>query len=433
MILVDNQRGGAKDLALHLLKDENEHVEVHEIRGFVSNNLLGALNEAYAISRATRCKQFLFSLSLNPPQDENVSIEMFEQAIEKTEKELGLTGQPRAIVFHEKQGRRHCHAVWSRIKTDEMKAVQLSFTKKSLMNLSRELFLQHSWEMPPGLIQSEARDPRNFTHAQWQQAKRIGKDPRQIKAVLQECWALSDTQSAFANALKEQGYVLARGDKHGFVAVDHRGEVFSISKKWIGINAKEVREKLTDEQILPPVNEARTQMANDMTARLSTLFQEQNTALSIRKAELEEQRQTLTHQHKDERQNLRDAQRLHWQNKQQEWQKQFNRGVRGLFDRITGKRKTIAKRIEQEAWHIKKYQQQERDKLVFDQLETRRALQSRIKRLEALKSHRLDELDQDISQYQDMREQRLEQFEIQRQKQDRDRPKPRQRGPDLGR
>lgn len=67
MILVGNQRGGAKDLALHLLKQENEHVEVHEVRGFASQNLMAALNEAHAISRATRCNQFLFSLSLNPP------------------------------------------------------------------------------------------------------------------------------------------------------------------------------------------------------------------------------------------------------------------------------------------------------------------------------------------------------------------------------
>ncbi|HET7060868.1 MAG TPA: hypothetical protein VFI43_01675 [Nitrosospira sp.] len=111
MILVGNQRGGAKDLALHLLKQENEHVEVHEVRGFASDNLMAALNEAYAISRATHCKQFLFSLSLNPPKHENVSTETFKQAIERAEKKLGLNDQPRAIVFHEKNGRRHCHAV----------------------------------------------------------------------------------------------------------------------------------------------------------------------------------------------------------------------------------------------------------------------------------------------------------------------------------
>ncbi len=33
------QPAGAKNLALHLLKDENERVEVHEIRGFAAQNL----------------------------------------------------------------------------------------------------------------------------------------------------------------------------------------------------------------------------------------------------------------------------------------------------------------------------------------------------------------------------------------------------------
>lgn len=126
MILVGNQRGGARDLARHLLKDENDHVDVHEIRGFASETLDGAFNEAYAISQGTRCKQFLFSLSLNPPETERVSTEAFERAIEQAETRLGLTGQPRAVVFHEKEGRRHAHAVWSRIKAEEMKAIQLS-------------------------------------------------------------------------------------------------------------------------------------------------------------------------------------------------------------------------------------------------------------------------------------------------------------------
>ncbi|MEO8757843.1 MAG: hypothetical protein ABI398_08840 [Devosia sp.] len=65
MILKASQRAGAKALALHLLRlDENDHVEVHEVRGFVSNKLINALREAYAISRGTKCQQFLFSLSL---------------------------------------------------------------------------------------------------------------------------------------------------------------------------------------------------------------------------------------------------------------------------------------------------------------------------------------------------------------------------------
>ncbi|MBB4305723.1 hypothetical protein GGD81_004805, partial [Rhodobium orientis] len=177
MILVGNQRGGGKQLALHLLKEENDHVQVYELRGFLAQDLGGALNEAYAVSRGTRCKQYLFSLSLNPPPSAVVGTADFEAAIARIENELGLDGQPRAIVFHEKEGRRHGHAVWSRIKTHDMKAIQLSYTKKTLMGMARELFLEHGWTMPRGLAQSEARDPRNFSLAEWQQAKRQGKDP----------------------------------------------------------------------------------------------------------------------------------------------------------------------------------------------------------------------------------------------------------------
>ena len=85
MILVGNQRGGARDLAAHLMKDDNEKVEVFDLRGFSSQDLQGALNETYAISRATKCKQYLYSLSLNPPKGESVSQEEFEQAIERVE------------------------------------------------------------------------------------------------------------------------------------------------------------------------------------------------------------------------------------------------------------------------------------------------------------------------------------------------------------
>ncbi len=42
MILKASQRAGAKALGLHLLKTENEHVEVHEVRGFCAEDVLGA-------------------------------------------------------------------------------------------------------------------------------------------------------------------------------------------------------------------------------------------------------------------------------------------------------------------------------------------------------------------------------------------------------
>ena len=110
MILKGSQRSGARQLAAHLLNArDNEHVEVHELRGFSAGDLPSAFQEAEAVSRGTRAKQFLFSLSLNPPPRERVTVEQFEQAIDAAEHKLGLDNQPRAIVFHEKEGRRHAH------------------------------------------------------------------------------------------------------------------------------------------------------------------------------------------------------------------------------------------------------------------------------------------------------------------------------------
>jgi hypothetical protein len=83
MILKGNQRAGGTQLVAHLLKTEdNEHVHVHELCGFMSDDLKSAFHEAYAVSRGTRAKQYLFSLSLNPSPNEKVPIDTFEIAID---------------------------------------------------------------------------------------------------------------------------------------------------------------------------------------------------------------------------------------------------------------------------------------------------------------------------------------------------------------
>lgn len=274
MILNGNQRGGAKDLALHLMKSENEVVEIHELRGFLSRELMGALNEMYAVSRGTKCKQFMYSLSLNPPKNKKASIADFERAIEEAEQRLGLHGQSHAVVFHDKNGRRHCHVVWSRIDLQSMTARQMSHDHKKLTTLSRELFLHHGWDMPDGLKNSKDRDPTNYTHAEHQQAKRVGKHAALIKRELQDAWATSDTKEAFEHALAEYGYFLARGTKGRFVAVDMEGEVYSIPKQ-LGIKTKEVRARLCDgdgddlpsvDQVLAQVAKLRAEQALDQDA-----------------------------------------------------------------------------------------------------------------------------------------------------------------------
>lgn len=173
MILVGNSRANGQNLAQHLMSPENEQVELHSVDGFASDDLHGAFKEAEAVSRGTRCKKYLFSLSLNPPKDETVETSIFEDAIARAENTLGLSGHPRATVFHEKYGedgqiRRHCHVVWSRIDTDAMKAVPMDYSKRKLQELAKELYLEHEWEMPKGFIKPALRDDKNLTLAEWQ-------------------------------------------------------------------------------------------------------------------------------------------------------------------------------------------------------------------------------------------------------------------------
>lgn len=80
----------------------------------------------------------LYSLSINPdPSQGPLSREQYFDYIDRTEENLGLAGQPRAVVFHTKHERPHCHVVWSRIDTDKMKAVHMAFDREKLMMVIR--------------------------------------------------------------------------------------------------------------------------------------------------------------------------------------------------------------------------------------------------------------------------------------------------------
>lgn len=353
MILVGNQRGGAKDLAIHLMKPENERVDVHELRGFIGDDLNSAFMESYAISRGTHCKQHLFSLSLNPPKGTDVSTKDFEAAINQAEERLGLSGQPRAIVFHEKYGddgqlRRHAHAVWCRINSDDMKAVQLSYSKNKLQELGRDLYIEHGWTMPRGFIDKSERDPLNFTLEEWQQSKRAGKDPKAVKSKFKDAWAISDSKASFAAALKEHGYILAKGDRRGFVAVDYKGEKYAISK-YVGIKAKQVANRLGGFDDLPDTHKAREQASKLITGRLEEIKQEQTAHHVLKQSSIKAEQDKTTEKQAAEKRKLEQTQAARTQKENAERQARLRKGIPGLWDRFTGKRKKTLIKNEFEA------------------------------------------------------------------------------------
>ncbi|MBL27282.1 MAG: relaxase [Rhodospirillaceae bacterium] len=398
MIIKASQRGGGKALGLHLLKtEENEHVEVHEVRGFVSDDIVGAMKEAYAVSRGTRCKQFLFSVSLNPPETERVSVETFEAVADRIERKTGLDDQPRIIVFHEKEGRRHAHVVWSRIDVDSMTAVNMSHFKTKLRDISRETYLEHDWRMPKGLMNSEARDPRNFTLAEWQQAKRMGENARDLKAMMQECWAVSDSRAAFEQALNERGILLAKGDRRGHVAVTHQGEVLSVAR-YTDKKAKEVRAKLGEPDTLPSVIEAKAHMAQDMTQAFNRHADEARTKHAAETMQLQLRRREMAASHAAERQRLDATQKERWAAEIRERQERFNKGFRGLWDRMTGQHARLRKQNELESYAALRRDREQRDALVSTQLQERQKLQVQLREGRQRQADLLCELRHDRNQ-----------------------------------
>lgn len=256
MILKASQRSGDAALAAHLLNaEDNEHIEVHAIHGFMSVDVTGAFQEIRAAAQATNCKQYMLSLSLSPPEEANVSNEEFEDAINKAMKRLGLSDQPHVIIFHEKNARRHAHIIASRIDAKTMKAINLPFFKDRLCDLSRELFLQHGWELPKGHIDRKLSDPLNYSLEEYQVAKRAKRDPQEIKALLKECWAQSDSKAGFEAALADADFRLCRGNRRGFVAIDPTGKIYSLSR-WLGVKSIELKARLGEPEHLQSLEDA---------------------------------------------------------------------------------------------------------------------------------------------------------------------------------
>ncbi|TAA53917.1 relaxase/mobilization nuclease domain-containing protein [Shinella sp. JR1-6] len=377
MILNGNQRGGHGDLARHLMKPENEHVEIHEIRGFVSETVAGAFKEAHAISRGTKCTQFLYSLSLSPPAAENVPMKVFEDAIDAVENKLGLSGQPRVVVFHEKQGRRHAHCVWSRIDADTMTAVKLPHTKLKLRDVSRQLFIRHGWRMPDGLVDRSLRNPLNFDRKEWFQAKRTKQDPRDIKGLFQQCWSAADSGKAFKHAMEERGYYLARGDRRAVVALDVHGEIYAVAR-WVNVKTKDVVARMGDVSALPSMEETQAKIAGLVREKLTGFIDSAASDFAQAAQGIEAKRLAMAERHRADRQALQGAQDDRWTKEAVERGTRFRRGLRGLWDRLTGQAAKLRDQNERETTQAAERDAREKQTLIERQLDERRRLQREI-------------------------------------------------------
>ena len=403
MIIEGNQRGNAKQLANHLLNDrDNDHVTVHEITGFSSETVHGAFQEVQATSRATRCKQFLFSVSLNPPQDEIATNETFEKALSEIEQKMGLEGQPRVVVFHEKEGRRHAHCVWSRIDAQSMTAINLPFYKKKLNEISKDIYLEQGWNIPKGFIDKKYTNPLNFTREEWQQAKRQDDDPRMIKHIFKQAWGASDDAKTFAHALQNHGFTLAKGDRRGFVAVDYKGEVYSLSR-WTGLKTRALNTRLKQEN-LPSVQQSKTKIAEMMTDVLQEHINDVHNERSKKYQPLKNALSSIRGRHRSERSSLEQAHSERQRHEETQRQERMPTWFKGVLARITGKHRRIQEVNRQDALKCQARDQRERQELITKQLQERGRLQNSVQNLRNEHNETTLQMRKDIGTYMEMKE-----------------------------
>lgn len=241
---------GAFRLAKHVTRrDTNERVEVKEVRGVVAEDLLGALREMEAVACGARTTKPFYHASINTRSDERLTDEQRAHAIDKLEESLGLTGQPRVVVVHEKKDREHTHIVWSRIDLDRMAAISDSHNFRKHEEVARALEKEFGHERVQGAHigrDGKERPGRTPSHSEMLQADRTGLSPQQAKELMTGIWQSTKNGKEFQAALEDKGWILARGDRRDFVAIDPNGGVHSVARRIEGANAAEVRQRFAD-------------------------------------------------------------------------------------------------------------------------------------------------------------------------------------------
>ena len=250
VIIKGTSCAGARRLAVHLTRtDTNERAEVKEIRGVVAQDLSGALREMEGVAAGARTNKPFYHGSINTRADERLTDEQRAYAIDKLEESLGLTGQPRVVVVHEKEGREHCHIVWSRIDLDRMAAISDSNNYRKHEEVARALEKEFGHERVQGAHverDGKQRPDRTPSHSEMLQADRTGLSPQQARELMTGIWQATKNGKEFQAALEDKGWILARGDRRDFVAIDPGGGVHSVARRIEGANAADVRQRFAD-------------------------------------------------------------------------------------------------------------------------------------------------------------------------------------------
>ena len=104
MIIKGGSRCNGRFFARHLTNaKDNDRVRLVEFKGFAKEDVASAFQEMKADSMATCCENYFYHADLSPREGEHLSDEQWNRAVDTLERHLGLEGQPRFVVEHERK------------------------------------------------------------------------------------------------------------------------------------------------------------------------------------------------------------------------------------------------------------------------------------------------------------------------------------------
>lgn len=198
--------------------------------------------------------------------------------------------------------------------------------------------------------------------------------------------------------MQDRGFFLARGDRRGFVVLDHQGDVWSLPRL-LDLKTKEVRARLGDGEKLRSVEATHTIIGERMTPAIRRHVEEARMRFRQASAKLGERKQEMTRAHRSERVALETRQRSEWDAETRARAERLPKGLRGLWHRLTGKYQEIRAANEAEALRSRERQAQERQRLIERQLAQRAALQTQFRDLRKKQAEQLLALRSDIGRF----------------------------------
>ena len=299
MIIKGGRAGNVGFWSQHLQReDTNERAEVMEISGLLAADLPTALREMEAIGAQSRSRgNFLYQANLNPEAHEHLTPEQWNEAVDILEKKLGFEGHQRVVVEHEKHGRTHRHVIWNRVDVETLKVADITGNYRQHIEAARDLEQRFDLSPTPSPQrlqpqQEQTADKPDRAPELWEirAAERSGIDREQVKQDVTEAWRTTDSGKAFAAAIEERGYILARGDRRDFCIVDSAGDAHSLARRIEGAKVQDVRERMADidPASLPSVADARAVMREARAAHVAEQQQRERPLTKIEACVAEE-------------------------------------------------------------------------------------------------------------------------------------------------